>query len=561
MKKFLFFILFCLITTPCFAEFTITVSKTNLKEGEGFKVYLRQQDKKEDIDLTKFNDDFHIISQGTSQNITNINGNIKRVYETILTLVPKRTGKIEIPAIYTKTQHTKPVLITVSPATDSVQSENGETKTLFFVKSSINKKNPVVSEQLVYTVKLYLTLDSALIDGMIVPPQSEGAFVEAFGDATHYQEQYKGQAYNVYEHKFLVFPQRAGKVILSAPTFKGAISDPESFEQNNVDALFGYSNPFSQIFGQKEVVLKAQEITLDVAESKYIPAYKVDIEETISPQNADDTYYTGDAITRTITIQASGVHSGALPEINFAPLKEFKQYPGQSNTQELTDNRGIVGVKTKQIVFIPTNAGALTLPELKIDWLDIKTGKVKQAVLPAKSIRVLSKEPVEEKTDVPTTEPTKTTDITLPKSILEIEGPISAKKMLAYGAGVGFLIALFLFGLVLFIKKQYEKMKNREKIPNIKNACAFGNTKKIAEILLLKTKKQFPDKNIQTLTDIKGLYDSAEFDEQIDLLNEALYSSTQHLFDGKDFYKIYKKIKPKKVKAEKKSLLPPLYPM
>ena len=63
------------------------------------------------------------------------------------------------------------------------------------------------------------------------------------------------------------------------------------------------------------------------------------------------------------------------------------------------------------------------------------------------------------------------------------------------------------------------------------------------------------------MTDIKGLYDSAEFDEQIDLLNEALYSSTQHLFDGKDFYKIYKKIKPKKVKAEKKSLLPPLYPM
>lgn len=548
------------MTTPCFAEFSIRVSKTNLKEGEGFKVYLRQQDKKEDIDLTKFNEDFHIISQGTSQNITNINGSIKRIYETILTLVPKRTGKIEIPAIYTKTQHTKPVQITVSPATDSVQSENGETKTLFFVKSSINKKNPVVSEQLVYTVKLYLTLDSALIDGMIVPPQSEGAFVEAFGEANHFQEEYKGQTYNVYEHKFLVFPQHTGKVVLSAPTFKGAISDPESFEQNNVDALFGFSNPFSQIFGQKEVVLKAQEITLDVAESKNIPAYKVDIEETISPQNTDNIYYTGDAITRTITIQAYGVHSGAIPEINFAPVTGFKQYPGQSNTQELSDKRGVVGVKTKQIVFIPTNTGTLTLPELKFDWLDIKTGKVKQAVLPAKSINVQSKEPVVEKPVVPT-EQIKEKDITLPKSIMEMEHPISAKKMLVYGAGAGFLIAIFLFGLLLFIKKQYEKMKNKQKEPSIKHACSFGNTQKIAEILLLKTKRQFPDKNIQSLTDIKGLYDSTEFDEQIDLLNEALYSSKQHLFDGKEFYSIYKKIKPKKKKAEKKSLLPPLYPM
>lgn len=549
------------MTTPCFAEFSIRVSKTNLKEGEGFKVYLRQQDKKEDIDLTKFNEDFHIISQGTSQNITNINGEIKRIYETILTLVPKRTGKIEIPAIYTKTQHTKPVVINVSPATDSVQSETGETKTLFFVKSSINKKNPVVSEQLVYSVKLYLTLDSALIDGMIIPPQSEGALVEPFEEATHFQEQYKGQTYNVYEHKFLVFPQHSGKVTLSAPTFKGAISDPESFEQNNVDALFGFSNPFSQIFGQKEVVLKAQEITLNVAEATNIPARKIEIEETISPQNADNTYYTGDAITRTITIHAFGVHSGAIPEINFSPIKSFKQYPGQSNTQELSDKNGVVGVKTKQVVFIPTNAGTLTLPELKIDWLDIKTGQTKQAILPAKSITVLSKEPVVEQTVSPTTEQVKTANITPPQSILEMDHPISAKKMLIYGAGAGFLIALFMFGLLLLIKKQYEKMKNKEKEPNIKRACFNGNTQKIADTILFKAKKQFPDKKIQTLTDVKGLYDLPEFDEQIDLLNEALYSSTQQLFDGKDFYNIYKKIKPKKSKAEKKSLLPPLYPM
>ena len=97
----------------------------------------------------------------------------------------------------------------------------------------------------------------------------------------------------------------------------------------------------------------------------------------------------GDAVSRTVYLRAAGVIDSQLPEIKFTPVSGMKQYPEKPLTEAKVENGEIIAVKKITNVYIPSEAGSVTLPEVAVEWFNVKTGQFEKAVLPTQTIQVL----------------------------------------------------------------------------------------------------------------------------------------------------------------------------
>ena len=392
MKK--LFLFFCLIfaSTPAFADFKATVSRTTLPEGESFQLYLRQNGDAEQPDVSVLNKDFTVVGQRKSYKTSIINGKAEKYNENILTLIPKTAGTVVLPAIYAGKEHTSPMNLTVVPAGTALPAAAGQKQPVqskVFLRASLSDEKPFVAQQVVYTVRLYTNEDTVLLDGALTPPAADGVAVEQWGEARRSRTLINEAPYNVLEYKFLLFAQKSGKIKLEAPRFQGIVSDPDAGRDTDI---FGFQSAFSGFFGQKNIVVRASDATLDVkplpdgVKTGWLPATHVEIAEEFSPESASVAL--GEAVTRTVSVAVNGARDTQIPDPDFPAGDGYKLYPGQTDSKKMFDDQGIVGVKTRQVVFMPTKTGDVVLPALELPWYDVKNQTVQIAVLPSKTIKV-----------------------------------------------------------------------------------------------------------------------------------------------------------------------------
>lgn len=617
-KKQLIFILFfltCFFTTAVFAAFEVQVSQRTIPEGESFQLYLRQDGGADQPDISPLNEDFIIVGQRKSYKSTYVNGKSEKFNENVLTLIPKKTGKVMLPPIRAGKQQSQAIELTVVPGGSPIPAGTGQgsaatdadVQARVFIRSEAAQKKPFIAEQVLYTVKLYSSPESPILDGTIIPPQAAGITVEQWGDVTRSRTELEGKLYDVIEYRFLLFPQQSGKITIAPVRFQGAVNDPNARNEDMM-GFFGFSGggAFTGFFGQKTIAVQSTEIILDVQPvpsgvegNVWLPAKSVAVSEDLTPPKAEVNL--GEALTRTITVMVNGVRDSQIPDLTFPDGAGYRQYPGKTDSKNLFDKNGIVGVKTRQIVFMPTKAGELVLPKLEIPWFDIATKQIKTAVLPERKIKVLASEgtSVPEFTP-PVSSAASTSASAVPALVVQpvetnssevlplgqgiepealLQTPVlwgrhlNTSPTMLFAAGILFGVVVMMFIWFVFHRFIVSKAKkngtgkqrdiSRQQAENqLKEACRKNDAAAAKEALIKIGAVFWPHHPPLTLTDMANRFDGGEILVQIELLNQIIYGNKDMEWDGQDLWNAFQSVR----QAFRKSCqtddtpVPPLYP-
>lgn len=613
-------IVFALLVTLAFCQtalagFQADVSSTVIPEGESFQLYLRQDGDAAQPDISVLNEDFLIVMERKSFKSTYVNGKTQTFNENVLTLIPKKTGEVTLPSIRAGKEQTKPLKLTVVAGGQALPDDPADRKKAqaaqpnVFIRYTVDNQTPYVGQQAPLTVKLYSFVQTPLLDGAVTPPQADGITAEQWGDVKRSRETVNGRTYDVLEYKFLLFAQKSGRITLSPVRFRGTISDPEGRGESMEDLFgFGGSDFFSGFFGQKNIAVQSSAVVLDIQPQPaqagtgiWLPATDVAVSEDFTPPK--QTIALGEALTRTVTVMAAGVRDSQIPDLIFPDGTDYKQYPGKTDSKNLFDNNGIVGVKTRQIVFMPTKAGRIVLPKMEIPWFDVKSKQIKKAVLPARTFTVTGTESQQQTVSaVPTIPADSGTDA----AVSAVQPPAAAAesefakafsqppentaeqkaaadfwvkyvhqppwRLFLAGILAGGAVVTVLWLLVHFLifkrntgttaESENETPPRQESIGRIKEACLSGSAEQVKQALLDLGRVLWAQNPPLTLSELATRFDSEEFSEQIENLNRALYAGNPAGWDAKKFWAVFKTVETgsRKQKKNEKIPVPPLYP-
>ncbi len=585
---------------PAAADFQANVSAITIPEGESFQLYLRQDGGGADPDVSVLNADFTIVMQRKSYKSSYVNGKSQTFNENVLTLIPKKTGEVVLPSIRAGREQTKPLKLTVVAGGTAVPAPSGEKadavrQSNVFIRSEIADKTPYVGQQVALTVKLYSFVQTPLLDGTVAAPRADGVVAEQWGDAKRSRETVNGRLYDVLEYKYLLFSNKTGRVVLPPFRFQGMVSDPDGRDAGMDDDPFGFGGFFTAGFGaQKVVAVQTAGIELNVREKPdhivgaWLPATNVAVSETVEP--AGEKVALGDALTRTVTVSAAGARDSQIPDVVFPDGDAYKQYPGKTDSKNLFDNGGIVGVKTRQIVFMPTKAGRVVLPALEIPWFDVASGQTRKAILPARTLTVTGTAvsapvrpesaaqvlppPVEEKA-----EPVAVPAASVPAAIAGGKTAAALEKIAAQSplrlflagilAGCFVVTALGLAAHCLFFKnrgkaeeKARQNVSSRTAAGDLKSACRSGDPERAKAALLAVGQSLWPEKPPLTLSALAARFNDAALTDQVEKLNGALYGDRAAKWDGNALWTVFQSAQStaKTGKNGEKPPVPPLYP-
>src|SRR3990167_1358323 len=180
-KKLIFGILLLFIVNLAQADLNTQVEPSIIHTNQPFKLIITLEDIQDNgvPDYAVLQHDFIVIGTERQMSYTAINGRTRIINQWVILLLPKRAGKLTIPAIQIAQQKTPKIQIQVrhdnqQPHAAQTLDHNQEQDSVKFI-TSIDEKNPFVNQQIIYTVKFYN--NRQLLDSEYVPPTVKDAIL------------------------------------------------------------------------------------------------------------------------------------------------------------------------------------------------------------------------------------------------------------------------------------------------------------------------------------------------------------------------------------------------
>lgn len=552
------------------ATITATVDRNTINEGESFQLLLEMKGNADGKpDFSPLERSFEILSRNKSSSMQIINGNINRKLVWALTLMPKQKGQISIPPIVFGADQSNSIKLTVSQAPSS---QAGSVAEDMFLQVEATPRQTHVQAQVIYTIRVYIAAN--ITNASLSEPglSDADAVVKKLGEDHRFETTYQNRRYQVVERRYAIFPQQSGKLKIAPVVFNAQMIQTSRYRMN----------PYPQAGQSRRIQSKAIEINIKAKPATlkgnvWLPARNIQLDEEW-PQNPPK-FKVGEAITRTLTLSADGLTAAQLPEIAVNIPKGFKAYPDQPLLNDKDNETGIIGIRQEKIALIATKAGHYVLPEIKISWWNTKTQKQEIARIAKRKIEVLA-------ADGSAKHPISSLPITIatenPANKLASASSAATAEKQSAAAGYWPWLSLILAtgwlatALILWRRHQHHTQAVKETqgsktkaalesrkqgVKKIQHACMDNNACAAKEAILNWGKTLFPEKNLNSLSDI-GKQFGGSVEDNISDLNHSLYSPSangwqgQALWDSIQEYNAGKK----KMKPQQKDALASLYP-
>ncbi len=325
-------------------------------------------------DFSVLDAEFTRVGTQSSQQLSIVNGQTTSKTLWAVGLEPRREGTLTIPAISVGTATTQPLTLTVLAQPAGAQGKVGDD---VFLQATADPINPYVQQQVRYSVKLYYTFD--LSDGNLGEPNVPGLVARRTGQDKRYVAALGSQRYNVIERNYALTPEQSGTLTIPAIEFRGSAIDAR--------------DPGSFFNRGRVVSARSDAISLNVAakpttwgNDPWLPAAELNLtEDSQFPAEV----HVGDALTRSVRLQAKGLGYEQLPDPEFPSVAGVDIYPDKSQTATRDDGTWIYGERQRKFAFVPNNAGTITLPAISIRWFNTATRQAETATLPERTINVL----------------------------------------------------------------------------------------------------------------------------------------------------------------------------
>jgi hypothetical protein len=385
------------------ADVRASVSQGKVAMGDSFTLRLEASGQPDGSapDLMPLEKDFKI--EGTSQtSMTNvINGAVSRSHGWTISLSPKATGNLTIPAIKVGSESSKPMNIAVVDAATLPRADLSNTG--LQVDMTVPDGTHYVQQEIPVTVRVMAT--AGLRDVELSEPSAPDVVVKKTGEDKNYTETIGGKSVAVVERTYLVTPQKSGELVLPLVVLRGYVDDPDASrsifgDDDPFDAFrkqFGFSNFGGSLLDRmmnrgQEVTARSKPLKLAIEArpgqqaSWFLPAKNVELVSQWQP--AHPVFKVGEANAKIVQLVALGASKEQLPNLQFKDVDGARIYVDRVDDRTVETDQGSEAIKQYTLSIVPTRAGAVTLPTVEVNWLDTANGKQKTAKLPAETIQV-----------------------------------------------------------------------------------------------------------------------------------------------------------------------------
>lgn len=317
-------------------------------------------------DYTPLQHDFVVSGHSSRSEFQIVNGRSGTRNLYAVALRPKRDGVVAIPSLPVGSEHTPPLSLTVEPAGARIPSRAGDD---VFIESGPDDVDPYVQQPVGWVVRLYSA--APLLSGQLIQPAPEGAALQQVGEDARYWREIAGRRYEIVERRYLLIPERSGVLTVPGARFDGR----------------GTGGLFDDLFGDRGAALSAQAAprVLQVqpvpadAPQPWMPLRELRLRYVATP----DALQAGRAGTLTIEAVADGASAAQMPELQLPPIDGVQVFADPVQADEtFRDGRPRVKL-TRRFSLVPARAGTVTLPDLRIDWWDVRAGAARSAHLPS----------------------------------------------------------------------------------------------------------------------------------------------------------------------------------
>ncbi|NUT89988.1 protein BatD [Pseudomonas corrugata] len=524
------------------AQLTASVDRSRLNSGETVELTLESTDATlfGKPDLSPLQSLFDVRGTRQVNQLTTLDGENRATTRWIVTLLPRQSGTVVIPAVHLGEVSSQPITLQVI---ESETRNAAGTLAPIFIEASLDQSHVYVQAQAILTLRIYHSV-SLYDDSSLTPLHIPDARAEQLGESRTYEKVINDVRHGVIELRYGIYPQRSGELTIPAQTFSATLVEPVTQD----------SAPSGPKPGQLMRVSSTQlRLTVDPKPASYpanvpwLPARSLSLSESWSPEPTHSQV--GDSLTRSLTLEAEGLASAQLPPLPATEINGLRRYPDQPVLSSRSSERGLVGSREDREALVPNRSGTIELPPVEVIWWNTLENHLDRTSLPARTLQVANNPSL--MVDTPTGTPQIVTTVD--------------NETLWYWQLSSFLLActtLLGFGLWWRARSQPAILRAAQAGPSprtllddLKRTCLANDPHATRQALDAWARQQ-----PETLADMAARF--VPLSDALDGLNGALYSETGQHWQGEDLWRAIRAI-PAAERSQDPlgdSGLPPLYP-
>ncbi|MCP3675371.1 MAG: protein BatD, partial [Gammaproteobacteria bacterium] len=529
-------ILFLLLTSAVSAGISSTIDRNPVRVNETFELTLHMKTAPVSRPaLEGLPEAFEIVRSTNFYQRSSINGKTEVQAGWRYILRAKEEGVFTIPAFEKDGSKTKVFQLTVLPPVNSTSV--GGQQDAIKLTATIGSDDIYVQQQILYTIRLYRAVQAQYAS--LTEPEMEGALLERLGEDRQFETEIEGVRYIVLERQYAIFPQQSGTQTISPVTFTAEVS--KNYKQYSTIGRLR-SRTKSVSLSTKPIMVSVKN-NPDKVSSWWLPAIDVSLSETWQPE--PPKFRVGEPVTWSYTIKAIGLTATQLPALIPATPEGLKFYPDTAKSENSFNQQGIIGLRTQKVAILPTKAGHLTLPELKLSWWNTKDNKAQELVIPERTIEVLPSLDGNQ-VAIPTNNTTNNNVVT--EHLVEDEqsqpssesdtDPLkpepdnldaNAWKMTSIISLLLWIITALFLALrnrLLFNQPKKSKVTRHKAlttVDDIRRACKQNSAEKTKQAILNWCTTQEQLKSIHSLGELSKIVGESELADQLNLIERSLY--------------------------------------
>ncbi|MGH8289684.1 MAG: BatD family protein [Steroidobacteraceae bacterium] len=345
-------------------------------------------------DLTPLEQDFDILGTSSSTSFELFNSSASEKSQVILTLAPKVTGHLTIPALSWDGERSQPLSLIVTGPGIGTQPGTAAAPAAakVFIRTDASPQQPYVEAAVHLTVRLFTS--ETLYHAALELSGNGDVLVKQIGPDQNSAVERDGRSYQVVTRHYLLFPMHSGRLTLPRPVLDAEVATSQQRSPFGSDpfggAFFGgplLAGPI-RVYGDP-IVLTVRPRPAGAIGSYWLPARDLTLSSAWNP--AQLTAQAGNPLTLDVDLQATGLTAAQLPDI--ASLLNMpaglKAYPDQPQLDDSTRGGTLIGSRDQTFALMAVSPGHYTIPALTITWWDTQTNRPRIATLPARTLTIL----------------------------------------------------------------------------------------------------------------------------------------------------------------------------
>ncbi|SDT00830.1 Oxygen tolerance [Pseudomonas asplenii] len=545
IKRFSVFLLWLLCwSLPAHSDGLLaSVDRTRLNSGESVELTLESRDATQfgKPDLDPLTSQFEVRGTRQVNQLTTLGDNKQATTRWIITLLPRQSGSVVIPALQLGELRSQPITLQV---VQSDEQEPANSLAPVFIETSLDQDSVYVQAQAVLTLHIYHSV-SLYDDSSLSPLQVGDARIEQLGESRTYEKLINGVRHGVIELRYAIYPQHSGELVIPALVFSATLVDPGQSQSQSPTA----PKP------GKLIHVSSAAMTLNVkpqpaawpADAPWLPARSLSLGESWSPE--PDHSQVGDSLTRSLTIKAEGLSSAQLPPLPATSVNGLRRYPDQPQLSNQNSERGLIGSREEREALVPTHSGTFELPAVTVVWWNTHEEHLERSSLPSRTLQV-------------TTNPSLAVDT--PVNSLPANLAADAASLWLWKLSTLLLTGTTLLGFGLWWRARSQPAVHRAAqtgpsprtlLDDLKRTCLANDPQATRQALDAWARQQ-----PETLAEMAARF--VPLSDALDGLNGALYSESGQYWQGEELWRVVRAI-PTAERVQDPvgdSGLPPLYP-